>query len=279
MTRLLAVALGVVAAAWLWRALRPTFTTELFQRQNFRGASVPVGVGVVLALSALAGEAALGTLAALGVEDLGDSAFARLAVLVTAVGFGLLGLVDDVGATGDDRGFRGHLLALRRGRLTTGSLKLLGGGLLSVAVVASVNPDEPARWLVGSALVALSANLGNLFDRAPGRTAKVGLVAGIVLVAVHPSDALLGLLVVLGATAALLVGDLREELMLGDAGANTLGGCVGLGVVLTCSLPTQVVVLAVVGALNLASEVVSFSRVIDATGPLRFLDQLGRRSD
>lgn len=275
--RLLAVAVGITASAAMWRLLRPTFATELFQRENFRGARVPVGVGVLLALSALVGEAVLGGLTAFGVEDLASSTAARLAVLVTAVGFGLLGLIDDLAAAGDDRGFRGHLAALRRGRLTTGGLKLFGGGLLSAAVVAWAAPDDPVGWVVGAALVALAANLGNLLDRAPGRTAKVGLVAGIALLTVHPVDALLGLVVVLGAAAALLVGDLREELMLGDAGANALGGCVGLGVVLTCSLTAQVAVLVLVAALNLASEAVSFSRVIAATGPLRFVDRLGRR--
>ena len=34
--------------------------------------------------------------------------------------------------------------------------------------------------------------------------------------------------------------------------------------------------LAVVAALNLASEVVSFTKVIDRTPPLRYLDRLGR---
>jgi hypothetical protein len=49
-------------------------------------------------------------------------------------------------------------------------------------------------------------------------------------------------------------------------------------VVLACSPGTRTVALIVVAALNLASEAVSFSTVIDRIGPLRVLDHLGRRS-
>jgi UDP-N-acetylmuramyl pentapeptide phosphotransferase/UDP-N-acetylglucosamine-1-phosphate transferase len=83
--------------------------------------------------------------------------------------------------------------------------------------------------------------------------------------------------VVVGATAGLLVPDLRERLMLGDAGANVLGATLGLGVVLTTGTTVQLAVVAVLLALNLVSERVSFSRVIDQVGPLHALDRLGRR--
>ena len=82
---------------------------------------------------------------------------------------------------------------------------------------------------------------------------------------------------VLGASAALLVPDLREELMLGDVGANVVGGAMGLALVLATAPEVRTVALGAVAALNLASEAVSFSRVIDATPPLRALDRVGRR--
>ena len=82
--------------------------------------------------------------------------------------------------------------------------------------------------------------------------------------------------VVVGAALGLLLDDLHERLMLGDAGANILGGVLGLGVVLACAPVTRTAVLGAVAALNLAAEVVSFSRVIDAVPPLRALDRLGR---
>jgi hypothetical protein len=132
--------------------------------------------------------------------------------------------------------------------------------------------------LADAGLVALAANLGNLFDMAPGRAIKVGTVAAVALVAATGAPAALaGAAAVGGSALAVLPEDLGEELMLGDTGANALGAALGLGVVLVCDERTRVVVLVVVAAANLASEVVSFSRVIDAVPPLRLLDRAGRR--
>ena len=66
--------------------------------------------------------------------------------------------------------------------------------------------------------------------------------------------------------------------MLGDAGANPLGALVGLAWLLAVpSSPGRWVVLVVLVALNAASEAVSFSRIIDAAAPLRWLDRIGSR--
>ncbi|MBA3303588.1 MAG: hypothetical protein H0U26_06935, partial [Acidimicrobiia bacterium] len=76
---------------------------------------------------------------------------------------------------------------------------------------------------------------------------------------------------------ALLGADLGERLMLGDTGANAIGAALGFGVVITTSLGTRVALAVVLLALNLASEVVSFSSVIERVAPLRALDRFGRR--
>jgi hypothetical protein len=198
--------------------------------------------------------------------------------VLAAVGFSLLGLLDDLAGAGESGGFRGHLSSLARGRLTTGGLKLFGGAALAVVVVAAGTVDRsPGRLVADAALVALAANLGNLLDRAPGRAGKSVLLAGaVLLVATGFGPELAGVAIVLGAGAGLLVPDLRERCMLGDAGANALGAAVGVGVVLACSEEVRLVVLVAVAALNLASELVSFSRVIRGVPPLRALDDLGR---
>jgi UDP-GlcNAc:undecaprenyl-phosphate GlcNAc-1-phosphate transferase len=65
--------------------------------------------------------------------------------------------------------------------------------------------------------------------------------------------------------------------MLGDGGANALGALLGAAAAVTLPRPARLVTLAAVTGLTAASEVISFTRVIERTGPLRWLDMLGRR--
>lgn len=279
MTVAVAAAAGLLAGRLLWLLLRPTFAGQpALLRPNHRGRPVVTAVGVVLPMTLLVVEGGRAVAATVGIGAAGGPAAARVAVLVAALGFGLVGAFDDLVGTGDRRGFRGHLGALASGRLTTGAAKLLVGGAVALVAVAPAAGGSTARLLADAALVALSANLANLLDRAPGRATKSGLAAFFVLaVATGAPTALTAVAVVAGAAGALLVDDLHERLMLGDAGANVLGGTIGVGVVLVCAPGTRTVALVVVAALNLASELVSFSRVIDAVRPLRALDRAGRR--
>jgi hypothetical protein len=269
---------GVLVAAGLWVLMAPAFGGEVFARENYRGHILPTAVGVITALAVLAVDALVTLAVAAGAEP--DEAAVRGLRLVTvaSLGFALLGLLDDLGGAGESGGFRGHLRALAHGRLTTGAAKLFGGAAVAVVVVSAREPDSLGRLLADGALVALAANLGNLFDRAPGRTTKVTLVAFAVLVAAAGAEPVLaGVALAVGAGAGLLTADLSERMMLGDAGANVLGAALGLGVVLACSPGVRTGVLVVVALLNLASERISFSRVINAVPPLRTADRWGRQ--
>jgi len=274
-TLIVALALGIAGGAAGWVLLRETFAAPIFLRTNVRGAEVPVAVGVLLPVVLVAAAAVLVLGERLEWLELHDGAL-RTAV-ATATGFGLLGLLDDLAGDATSKGFAGHLRALRRARLTTGAVKLFGGGAVAVLVASAGSDERPGRLLADAALIALAANLANLLDRAPGRVAKVALLVAVpVAVVAGVDDRMVGPVVVAGATLALLWPDLRERLMLGDTGANVLGAMLGLAVVLTTAASTRTVVLVVVLALNLLSERVSFSRVIDRTPPLRVLDRLGR---
>jgi hypothetical protein len=277
-TVVLAFLAGAVLAAGMWVLMAPAFGAAVFARENFRGRTLPTAVGVLIALVVLAVDAVV-TLVVAADADVDDVAVAGLRLAtVTSLGFALLGLLDDLGGAGESGGFRGHLRALASGRLTTGAAKLFGGAAVGVIVVSYREPDSLGRVLADGALVALAANLGNLLDRAPGRTLKVSLVAFAVLVAlVGAEPALAGVALVVGGGAGLLTADLSERMMLGDAGANVLGAVLGLGVVIGCSPGVRTAVLVVVALLNLASERVSFSRVINAVPPLRAADRWGRQ--
>jgi UDP-N-acetylmuramyl pentapeptide phosphotransferase/UDP-N-acetylglucosamine-1-phosphate transferase len=278
MNLLAGLVLGGAAALTLWVGMQPVFSRPMFTRRNYRDVELPTAVGLVIPLAAVATSAALTMLTTLGWRP-DRPGLAALGLTVTAtLGFGLLGLLDDMAVDEDASGYRGHVRALLRGRLTAGSLKMVAGPAVAIIVVAPVSNDSAVRLVLDGALVALAANLANLFDRAPGRVTKVSLVMAALLVGLTgAAPELLGLAVVSGAALALLVPDLRERMMLGDAGANPLGATLGLAAVLTVSPAARNGILVVVLVLNLVSERVSFSRVIDRVAPLRVLDRAGRR--
>lgn len=266
--------------AWLLHVvLQPVLAAPALARDNYRGRPVATGAGIIAVAAVVAVEALRLGGGRLRADTVATSP-ARVATLLAVLGFGLFGLLDDA-AGSPDRGFRGHLRMLGRGRMTTGGLKLLGGGLVAASAAAFTAPPGAAAFLADLAVIALAANLANLFDRAPGRTTKVATTCFVALaLAASVPDDLAGPAVMVGAALALLGPDLGERIMLGDAGANPLGAAVGVAVVVvtTTTVATTVVAIAL-AALNLTSEVVSFSRIIEGLAPLRFLDRLGRAPD
>jgi UDP-N-acetylmuramyl pentapeptide phosphotransferase/UDP-N-acetylglucosamine-1-phosphate transferase len=292
---------------------------EVWGRTNHRGEPVTL----------LEGPAFVAGATAAGLVAPGISTRMRAAVLLAGAGGGLLGAYDDLAGSGDSRGFKGHLSALARGEVTSGSVKLLGigaAGLASAAVAGTSARSKPVAVidiLINGALVAGGANLLNLFDLRPGRAIKVGLMAGVPLAAGAPwrsagqavevggagrggrrgrlvgeswsgnhgrgimvgeswsgnhgrGSAAAVVAAPLGAAFALLPEDLGERAMLGDAGANALGALMGLAAT-RLGRGSRLAVLAAVVGLTGASEVVSFTKVIQSTPPLHWLDMLGRR--
>ena len=277
MTVVVAIAVGVVTVRFLRMVSGDILASPALERRNYRDAVVPTAGGIYIVLTVLVVEAGRAVLGALGVGEETGLTQARSEVLFAVFGFAFLGLIDDLAAVGTDRGFAGHLGALRAGRVTTGLLKLLGGAAIAVVLVATPGFKDGRGLLVDAMLIALAANLGNLLDRAPGRTIKFGLVA-YVPIALVIGTAPIGVAVapVMGAAFGLLGDDLRERLMLGDTGANVIGAVLGLAIVLGASEGWRLVIMLVLLALNVSAEVVSFSRVIDAVPPLRAFDRLGR---
>jgi UDP-N-acetylmuramyl pentapeptide phosphotransferase/UDP-N-acetylglucosamine-1-phosphate transferase len=277
-TIVLAFAVGLLAVRFLMLAGRDILASPVLARVNFRDRPLPTAAGLFAVLAVLAVEAGRATLGAFNVGEEPGTNAARPLVLFACLGFGLLGFVDDVLGTGDDRGFKGHLRALASGRVTTGLCKIVGGAAVAFVLASQDDFITGKRLLSDAVLIALAANLGNLLDRAPGRAIKVGIVAWIpIAIAAGAGPVGVALAPVMGAFVGLLGDDLRERLMIGDTGANVLGAVLGLACVLEVGRGARNVILVVLIVLNVAAEVVSFSRVIDRVPPLRVLDGLGRR--
>lgn len=236
--------------------------------ENHRGVLVPRILGIALALDAV-----VWTVAYAIVAETGTAGWGALAGLLLVF---VAGLVDDLGPEGP-RGIRNHLRSAARGRMTTGLLKvvvILG----SAALVVALLPQRKASVAIaGVVLLAGCANVWNGLDVAPGRCLKAFLVPAVAFVAwgtIADAPALVGLLI--GAVLVLPF-DLRESAMLGDGGANMLGFAAGIGLLEILSDGWVLVAACVVVLLNVLAETTSFSRVIERTPPLRWVDALGRR--
>ncbi|MEY3361304.1 MAG: hypothetical protein RL531_1023 [Actinomycetota bacterium] len=276
-TILLALVLGFLAARLVTMSAPELRDSPVLARTNFRGVALATASGLVVVAGVLIVEAGRSVLGAFGFGDEPGVNAARSLVLFAVFGFALLGFIDDV-LGGEDRGFRGHLLALRQGRVTTGMLKLAGGAAIAFVLAAQPGFVTGKRLLADAVLIALAANLGNLLDRAPGRVLKCALVAYVPLAFIAGTGPVgIAVAPVMGAAAGVLPDDLRERSMLGDTGANLLGGVLGLMAVFTLGRGARTAVLVALVVANLASEFVSYSRVIERVPPLRWADGLGRR--
>ncbi len=252
---------------------------EALQRTNYRGRTIPAILGEAVVLGGLVAVAALALLNVIGWDEAPNPRMSgALALLIAAMG--AAGSWDDHRGDERPRGFKGHLGAIKSLRLTGGLVKLIAGGVVGLVAGAILGSGDVATTIEVGLLVALTANLINLFDRAPGRAAKVTLllVAGLAFFAAE--GWIVGSAGLFGALGVLLRYDLAEEAMLGDAGANPLGAALGLGMATALSQPGRWVAIVVLLALNAASEKWSFSELIERTPWLRRADLWGRpRSD
>ena len=264
-----ATAAGTARLAYSALDRRPPGGPKMWSRTNHRGEPVTLLEGPAVAVGAIAGVLARRLVS----QRLAGSASGRAsaAIAVGGAGAAAFGAYDDLAGSGDRRGFRGHLGALRHGEVTTGAVKLGGIGVTGV-VSAALAGGSPADLVINAGLVAGGANLLNLFDLRPGRAIKVAAASGTLLGAAGQES----VAAPLAAALALLPEDLGERAMLGDAGANALGAMLGAS---AAGLPrtARITLLVAIVGITAASEKISFTKVIERTPALHWLDMLGRR--
>ena len=270
-------AAGAARLAYSAMSRRPPGGPKAWSRTNHRGEPVTLLEGPAVAAGAIVGVLAHGVQASLAAASgstgsSGSSGWRCAAAMVLGgAGAAAFGAYDDLAGSGDRRGFRGHIGALRQGEVTTGAVKLGGIGLTGV-VSAALAGGSPADVILNAGLVAGGANLLNLFDLRPGRALKVAAASGALLGAAGQES----VAAPLGAGLALLPEDLGERAMLGDAGANALGAMLGASAA-GLSRPARIALLAGIAGLTATSEKISFTKVIARTPALNWLDMLGRR--
>jgi hypothetical protein avisC_07727 len=302
------VGAGIGACAGLGYVLRRKhIKASQWERTNFHGVTVSLRGGVAMAGASVASAAVASALS--------DQPRAALGGAVAALGGGVAGYIDDVDQGAHDggkvaKGLKGHLGALAHGQVTTGVIKIAGIGASALAASALVGSKatsvsgKAADLALNTVLIAGTANLANLLDLRPGRALKATVLVATPLsyfscaAAKTPASGASGApsakpvspastsgasaqrLLASGLNAAAitaLVEDLQETTMLGDTGANAAGALLGTSLAANDSRKLRLgAALGVVG-LILASEKVSFSKVIAANPALNWLDQLWRR--
>lgn len=308
------VGAGIGVCAGLGYVLRrKRIKASQWERTNFHGATVSLRGGVAMAGAAVASAAVASALsdqprAALGgvVASLGGG----VAGYIDDVDQG----AHDGGKVA--KGLKGHLGALAHGQVTTGVIKIAGIGASALAASALVGSKatsmsgKAADLVLNTVLIAGTANLANLLDLRPGRALKATVLVAAPLSylscagakapasgasdapSVNPvspasgasaqrfSGASAQRLLASGLNAAAitaLVEDLQETTMLGDTGANAAGALLGTALAANDSWKLRLGTALGVVSLILASEKVSFSKVIAANPALNWLDQLWRR--
>jgi UDP-N-acetylmuramyl pentapeptide phosphotransferase/UDP-N-acetylglucosamine-1-phosphate transferase len=238
------------------------------ERSNFKGDRIPAGYGFLLVLVGVP------IYAGIMIGFMMD----RVACVFLAgvLGFGVLGLLDDIYGSREVGGFHGHLGLLRQGKVSTGLIKAAFGGLLALVLGAVLADLRPAESLVNGLVIGLAANTLNLLDLRPGRAVSCFWV-GVLALAVGYSgraELLTRLIPIIVPAIWLTVLDRRAKIMLGDAGSNVLGAVLGLALVLAVGLPFRIALIVLMAALHLYSEKYSLSKLIDGNRILRRVDRL-----
>lgn len=247
-----------------------------FQRRNFHGRQVSLWGGTAVG-------ALLASSQSLIAKTQHDSNAGKIGLAAT--GAALAGFCDDMSDSEainkSTKGLKGHLGALREGRLSPGLVKMLM--LIFTGLLAAKPRRDLIHYLAEAGVIAGSANLVNLLDLRPGRALKIaalaaaaGFIPGGEMNQGTRTRCAAANLAVVGAALPL---DLREITMLGDTGANALGASLGAVWAKSRSKRGNLITLAIIAVLTLASEKISFSKVIAHTPALKAWDDWGRLPD
>jgi UDP-N-acetylmuramyl pentapeptide phosphotransferase/UDP-N-acetylglucosamine-1-phosphate transferase len=264
MFRTALVAAGATRAVYGALRARQPGGADRWLRKNHAGRTVDLYGGVAAATGVVLATAAAPVL----------SGRTRAAALLATVAAAGCGAYDDQTGSADERGFRAHLRKLADGRVTSGTVKLLGIGAAGLAAGALIN-RRPVDAVLSGVVIAGSAHLANLLDVAPGRAVKAVLAAGAPGMLRGGAGGALAAGPV-AAAAAVLADDLGERTMLGDAGAHALGAALGVSIVAANGRTGRVLHAAVLVALAAIGDRVSYGDALWTAPGIRTVDAWGR---
>lgn len=236
-------------------------------RVNFKGQRIPAGYGFIILMAAVP---------VYMMMSIGDG-YSRNAwtYIITILGFGILGLVDDIHGTRETGGFRGHFSFLLKGKVTTGIAKVVVGGILSLMLGLIIAGYQPMAIIANGLLIALSANMLNLLDLRPGRAISCFWLVLVILIVIFPKGIFYVMLMpVIIPSLYLTILDRSARVMLGDAGSNVLGAVLGVSFAVVAGFPWKLVMIFILICIHIYAEKYSISGLIESNRILRRIDRL-----
>jgi hypothetical protein len=237
---------------------------------NFQGIKIPTSMGIAIILSTV--------LVFSFIMPFGfNTSLEILYIVYAGCLMGFVGIIDDFFGDSLSKGFKGHIINLIKGKLTTGGLKAIMGIVASYIISLQVSTIF-YELVVNVLLISLTTNFINLLDTRPGRAIKGFSIFTFLLFLMNGNMTNIQY-IVLGALVAYLPLDLKAKGMLGDTGSNFIGIVLGASMVITIeNFVFRVSLLIIVLLLNFISEKYSFSKMIETNKILSFIDHLGRDS-
>ncbi|MFW5648571.1 MAG: glycosyltransferase [Candidatus Alkaliphilus sp. MAG34] len=240
--------------------------------KNYKGHTIPISMGITLAPVTIINTIVL-------------SYFSRndfrtqqllLVFLMGVMTVMVVGLIDDLTGNRDTLGFRGHIKSLLGRKLTTGGLKAIVGGLISL-LIGSFFSYHVIEILVNALIIALFTNLINLLDLRPGRAIKGFLLISILFIFIGLiSETRIIIISFIAYAIAYLPQDIKAKSMMGDVGSNALGVVLGIAAVTSYGIIIKYIMLGLLVLIHIITEKYSLTVIIKKNSVLNFFDELGR---
>lgn len=260
--------LAILIELLLLFLLKPMLIEVGAVRKNYQGFDIPVSIGISIPMTIII------VFSFFQIFSWYEASYHLFLIGIITISF--LGFIDDMLGQRDTLGFKGHFNQLFKGRLTTGGLKALGGGLIAFFLALFFS----STWydvIINSLIIALFANMLNLLDLRPGRAVK-GFIFFFLLIIILAKGNIDWVLIspILGAVLIYFPADLKAQVMMGDAGSNVLGLILGYLCILYFSFYFRLGVLIFLILIHIYTEKYSLTKTIENNSLLRAIDNWGR---
>jgi len=187
----------------------------------------------------------------------------------------LVGYIDDSLGASTTKGLRGHIKVMISGEISTGIIKLIVALIMGI-VISAVYFSSLLDIVFHAILFCLCVNFINLLDLRPGRSIKGFFLFTLFISLASGLKSLWMLLPIYSSLAVYIRDEMQEVYMLGDTGANLLGGVLGIYTLNAAYPGVKHGLFIILLLLHILAEFKSFSKIIDTVPLLKYLDSFGQ---